>query len=172
VELKNTKITSPKHHIRSTNATKQRSSSSANTSLASQEITRVVWDPNVHYRVHKTPSLIPVLSHTQPVLIIPASLLSDKLLYYPNIYFNMAGKDRNSSVCIPTRYGLDVPRIESRWRRDFPHKFRPIPMGTGVFPSVKWPGCGVDHPPLYRRDKERVELYFHSRSRPWCLCQG
>jgi hypothetical protein len=95
MELKNTKITSPKQHIRSTTTTKQRSSSSANTSLGSQEITRVVWNPNVHYRVHKTPSIIPVFSHTPPVLIIPASLLSDKLSYYPNIYFNMAGKNRD-----------------------------------------------------------------------------
>jgi hypothetical protein len=24
------------------------------------------------------------------------------------------------AVCIDTRYGLDVPGIESRWERDFP----------------------------------------------------
>jgi len=27
---------------------------------------------------------------------------------------------RVNSVVIATRYGLDVPTIESRWRRDFP----------------------------------------------------
>jgi hypothetical protein len=115
VDLKNTKISSPKHHIRSTNITKQRSSSSANTSLGSQENTRVVSNPKVHYRVHKTPSLVPVLSHTQPVLFIPASLSSDKLEYYPNIYFNMAAKGRDSSLGIATRYGLEGPGNESRW---------------------------------------------------------
>ena len=28
-------------------------------------------------------------------------------------------------VGIATRYGLDGPGIESRWRRDFPHPSRP-----------------------------------------------
>ena len=28
---------------------------------------------------------------------------------------------RDSSVSTATRYGLDGPGIESRWRRDFPH---------------------------------------------------
>jgi len=33
--------------------------------------------------------------------------------------------DRDSSVGIATGYGLDGPRIESRWGRDFPHPPRP-----------------------------------------------
>jgi hypothetical protein len=63
--------------------------------------------------------------------------------------------DRDSSVGIATRYGLDDPGIESRWRRDFPHPFRPAlgahsvsyTIRTGSFPGVKRPGRGVDHPP-------------------------
>ena len=31
----------------------------------------------------------------------------------------------NSSEYIVTRYGLDGPGIESRWRRDFPHTSAP-----------------------------------------------
>ena len=37
----------------------------------------------------------------------------------------MLEESRDSSVGISTRYGLDVPRIESRWGRDFPHPSRP-----------------------------------------------
>jgi hypothetical protein len=33
--------------------------------------------------------------------------------------------DRNSSVGIATRYGLEGPGIESRWGRDFPHLSKP-----------------------------------------------
>ena len=34
-------------------------------------------------------------------------------------------------------------------------------MVTGVFPGVKWPGRGVDHPPPSSAEvKERVELYL------------
>jgi len=61
---------------------------------------------------------------------------------------------RDSSVGIATRYGLDGPGIESRWRRDFPHPSRPALEPTKppiqwvpvLFPGVKRPGCGVHHP--------------------------
>jgi len=57
---------------------------------------------------------------------------------------------RDISVSIATRYGLDGPGIESRWKRDFfaPVQTGPGPhpasctMGTGSFPGVK-SGRGV-----------------------------
>ena len=49
---------------------------------------------------------------------------------------------RDCSVGIVTVYGLDGPRIESRWGRDFPHLSRTThpascTMGTGSFPGGK-----------------------------------
>ena len=43
---------------------------------------------------------------------------------------------RDSSVGIATRYGLDGPRIESRWGRDFPHPSRPVLGPTQ--PPIQW----------------------------------
>jgi hypothetical protein len=41
-----------------------------------------------------------------------------------------------SSVGIAARYGLDGPRIEPRWGRDFPHPYRP---GLGpTVPPINW----------------------------------
>jgi hypothetical protein len=57
-----------------------------------------------------------------------------------------------------TEYGLDGPRIESRWGggggggRFFAYvqtgsgPTQP-PVPTGSFPGVKWLGRGADHPP-------------------------
>jgi hypothetical protein len=60
-----------------------------------------------------------------------------------------------SVVSLPTRYGLGGPGIKSRWGRVFPHPFRmdlgltqpPVQRVLGLFPGVKLPGRGVDHPP-------------------------
>ena len=60
----------------------------------------------------------------------------------------------NSVAGIATRCGLDGPGIESRWLRcSAPVQTSPgaqsasCTMGTGLFPTVKWPGRGVNHPP-------------------------
>ena len=83
---------------------------------------------------------------------------------------------RVSSVGIATRYGLDIPGIESRWGAA--RFFAPVHTGPWgplsllyngyrSFPGVKRPGPGVDHPPTSkRRGHERVELYLYSPSGP------
>ena len=62
--------------------------------------------------------------------------------------------DRDSSVGIATRYGLDGPGIESRWGARFSVSVQTGPgaqpasctVGIGPFPGVKRPGRVVDHP--------------------------
>ena len=70
-----------------------------------------------------------------------------------------------SVVGIAICYGLDGPGIESRWARIFsvPVHIGPgahpasYTVGTGSFPGVKRPGCGVDHPPAPSAEvKDRV----------------
>jgi hypothetical protein len=63
--------------------------------------------------------------------------------------------NRDSSVGIATPYGLDCPRIETRWGATFSALVQTGPqahpasytMGTGSFTGVKRPEFGVDpHP--------------------------
>jgi hypothetical protein len=73
----------------------------------------------------------------------------------------------SSSVGIATGYGLDGPRIESRWRRDFPHLSGPalVPIQPPVqwVPGLPWgrkrPGRDADPSPLLMpRSENRVLL--------------
>ena len=83
---------------------------------------------------------------------------------------------RDGSVGIANRYGLDGRVIESSWEAKFYAPSRPFVGSTqppiqwvpGVFPGVKRPGRGVDHPPPSRAEvKETMEVYLYSYS--WSL---
>jgi hypothetical protein len=37
-----------------------------------QEFSKLSWNLKVHYRFHKSPPLVPILSHTSPIHIIPS----------------------------------------------------------------------------------------------------
>jgi hypothetical protein len=82
---------------------------------------------------------------------------------------------RDSSVGIATRYGLNGPGIESRWRGEI-FRTRPdrlwgplslLHNGYRVFPGVKWLERGLSHSsPSSTEVKGRVEKYLYSPSGP------
>ena len=58
-------------------------SSEANRFSARQEIPHILWNPEVHYRIHKCPSPIPVLGQINPVLPLPSHVLKVQLNVSP-----------------------------------------------------------------------------------------
>jgi hypothetical protein len=70
-------------------------------SAATQERLSILWNPKVHYRVHKNPPLIPILSQIDPVHTTPIQMIHMKI---PRIIFKVLNSECIFFNCIVFNY--------------------------------------------------------------------
>ena len=80
-------------------------SSEANMFSARQEIPRILWNPKVHYRVHKSPPPVPILIQLDPV-------------HFLNIHLN---------IILPSKPGSPRWSLTFRFPQQNPVHASPLP---------------------------------------------
>jgi hypothetical protein len=64
----------------------QRPSSEANSHLDNKEVPHLLWNPQIYYRVHKSPTLVPILNQMNPIHSMLIYFFKIHLFYYTSIY--------------------------------------------------------------------------------------
>jgi hypothetical protein len=92
-----------------TNYSMQQSPSwKAETLSASQEIPRLSWNPKVHYRDHKTPELVHIINHMNPVHILLPCFLSCILILSSHLRLDLPSGFDHSCYMIRPSHPLDL----------------------------------------------------------------
>ena len=93
----------------------------------SQEIPRILWNPKVHYRIHKCPPPVPILSHIDAVHVLTSHFLKihlNILPYTPGsskwpLFFNFPYQSPIHTSALP--HSCYMPRLPHSYRFDHPN---------------------------------------------------
>ena len=105
---------------------------------ANQEIPRILWNPKIHYRTHKRPPPVPILSQIHPVPTTPSNFLKIHL----NIILPSTSWSPQWSLSI--RFLHQKPCAQLSLPSYVPHAL-PISFFSILLPAQYWVGGYILH---------------------------
>jgi hypothetical protein len=117
---------------------------------AAHELSRILWDPKFHYRVHKIPPLVPILSQIDPVHNI--------LSYLFKIYFN--SQPTYVLVFLVVSFLLAFPLISYMYSSSPYSSYMPCPPHPPWFYHSNYVWRGVQ---VYSKTED-VNIYWNNRN--------
>ena len=122
----------------------EHSPTEANRFSASQEIHRILWNPKVHYSIHKCPPPVPILSHINPIHALTSHFLKIIIIFLAGCTF----PHLPAHIWQLFRLNITLPSTpgSSKWSPSlrFPHQ---NPVYTSTLPHT----CYMPRRPRFSR---------------------